>query len=317
MAEECHYWVCPTSPLHLARWATIYYYSTKWHPRLASVERSCRGFAHSCRIERNRCIYSGWRESNVVTVTSGVPQGSVLVPLFFILYTADISLITKAFNLKVHCYADDGQLYFHERVSSVVAKFSACIAEMERWMASKRRKLNPSKTQFIWMGTWQQLAKVDSRLLALGSSTLECQSTVSNLGVTIDSQLTMKDSVSFVDRSHPMHAHHLYMHSFQAGWITATICSQASQTLSLGSYSQCCVSRKYDPISKIIRDQLYWVSVRQQIDFKLGVLVCKCLHIAQWGSSLSDGDGATHVTHSRAAYASFICSRRFCCAEDR
>ena len=48
--------------------------------------------------------------------------------------------------------------------------------------------------------------------------------------------------VSCVDHFHPMHVHHLYMHSFQAGWITATACSQASQTLSFGCYSQCCVS---------------------------------------------------------------------------
>ena len=189
------YWVCPTCPLHSARWAAIYYYSTKWNPRSVLAERSCRGFAHSCRVERNMCIYSGWKASNVVKV-AGVPQGSVLGSLLFILYTADISLITKElFNLKVHCYTDDGQLYFYERSSSVVANYSACIAEIERWMASKRRKLNPNKTQFIWVGTWLQLGKVDSSSFALGSFTLGCQSTVNNVGVTIDSQLTMKDHV--------------------------------------------------------------------------------------------------------------------------
>ena len=76
---------------------------------------------------RTQQVYSGGKASNVVTVTSGVPQGRVLRPLFFILYTADIPLIAKEFNLNVHCYVDDGQLYFHERASSVVANFSACI----------------------------------------------------------------------------------------------------------------------------------------------------------------------------------------------
>ena len=251
------YWVCPTCPLHFARWATMYYYSTKWNPRLASVERSCRGFAHSCGVERNRCIYSGWKASNVVTVTSGVPQGSVLGPIFFILYTADISLITKEFNFKVHYYADGGQL---------VTNFSACVAEIERWMASKRRKLNSNKTQFIWMGTWQAAAcQGGLKFICSWLSTLGCQSTVNNVGVTIDSQLTVKD------HSHPMHVHHLYMHSFQAGWIAATACSQASQTLSFGSYCQCCVSLQDSEV----------LAVRQQIDIKLGVLVYKCLHIAQ------------------------------------
>ena len=51
------------------------------------------------------------------------------------------------------------------------------------------------QSQSIWMGTWQQLTKVDSSSFALVSSTLGCQSTVNNVGVTIDSQVTMKGHV--------------------------------------------------------------------------------------------------------------------------
>ena len=47
----------------------------------------------------------------------------------------------------------------------------------------------------LWMGTWQQLAKVDPSSVSLGSSTLECQSTVIDLEVIIDNQLTLKDHV--------------------------------------------------------------------------------------------------------------------------
>jgi hypothetical protein len=249
-------------------------------------------------------VCSGGKASNVVTVTSGVPQGSVLGPLFFILYTADIPLIAKEFNLNVHCYADDGQLYFHERAelaSSVVTNFSACIAEIERWMASNRLKLNPDKTQFIWMGTWQQLAKVNSSSIALGSSTLECQSTVNNLGVTIDGQLTMKDHVRrtctacfyqlrqlrVVRRSlssdacaslvHAFISSRLdYCNSLLAG-ISDTLIRQLQSVLRVAA-RLVTRRRKYDPISEIIRDKLHWLPVRQRIDFKLGVLVYKCLH---------------------------------------
>ena len=62
-------------------------------------------------------------------------------------------------------------------------------------MASNRWKLNPNKAQFIWMGTWQQLANGDSSSVALGSSTLKCQSTVIDLGVIIENQLTLKDHI--------------------------------------------------------------------------------------------------------------------------
>ena len=42
----------------------------------------------------------------------GVPQGSILGPLLFILYTKEIEKITEKYNFHVHLYADDSQLYF-------------------------------------------------------------------------------------------------------------------------------------------------------------------------------------------------------------
>src|SRR6218665_2526352 len=91
-------------------------------------------------------------ESTIAKVTSRVPQGSVLGTLLFLLYTADISVFAMEHNLRVHCYADDKQLYVFDKAGSaysVVPSENACIAEIDMWMSSNRLKLNLEKTQFI------------------------------------------------------------------------------------------------------------------------------------------------------------------------
>ena len=147
-----------------------------------------------------RVVFNG-QFSSTSTVRFGVPQGSVLGPLFFLLYTADIQHIAEEFGLGVHCYADDGQLYFYEKASalpSVLSKVATCITEIDRWMNSNRLKLNSDKTQFIWLGSRHELLKVSIVSIDLGSCEVKFRDSVNNLGVVIDGQLSMKDHVQKV-----------------------------------------------------------------------------------------------------------------------
>ena len=68
-------------------------------------------------------------------------------------------------------------------------------------MASNRLRLNPDKTQFVWFGTRQQLAKRNCDRLSSVSPTLVSDTHVRNLGVILDSELLMGDHISQLCRS--------------------------------------------------------------------------------------------------------------------
>ena len=83
----------------------------------------------------------------------GVPQGSLLGPLLFILYSKEIENIALKYGLSVKLYADDSQIYIElERTSDLQAekeKVESCLKEIQVWMSTNFMKLNSSKTKLI------------------------------------------------------------------------------------------------------------------------------------------------------------------------
>ena len=81
----------------------------------------------------SQSIHLGDESTVAHLMTYGVPQGSVLGPLLFTLYTGDVELIIHAHGLLYHCYADDTQLYFFlQAVGSSSARATTTINQIRR-----------------------------------------------------------------------------------------------------------------------------------------------------------------------------------------
>ena len=114
--------------------------------------------------ERYQSVKIGSTLSNLCKLLFGVPQGSVLGPLLFSLYTTPLSLIIgKHKGVKFHCYADDTQIYIHlsqNNSSAAFEKLNRCLDDIKEWMSASKLKLNPDKTEFIVFGSKRQRDKL-------------------------------------------------------------------------------------------------------------------------------------------------------------
>ena len=114
------------------------------------------GWFKSYLSGRTHSVKVGSTLSNPVAPQHGVPQGSVLGPILFSLYTNPISSIIQCHSsINYHFYADDTRLSISlspANFSHSVQKLKNCLHNIQNFMSTNKLKLNPDKTEFILIG---------------------------------------------------------------------------------------------------------------------------------------------------------------------
>ena len=252
-----------------------------------------------------RVLFEG-ATSDSFDLRFGVPQGSCLGPLLFVVYASKLFEIVQVHLPNAHCFADDTQLYLSFNPNSPTDQVKAleamerCISDLRKWMYRDKLKINDDKAEFLVIGSRQQLLKINHSSVRVGTIDIKPVKVVRNLGACFDSHFSMSTHISKscsaaffwlhnikrISHFLPRDKLEMVLHAF----VTSIIdycngllyglpdCEIAKLQRVQNAAARLLVScKKYDHITPILIN-LHWLPVRYRINFKILLLTFKALY---------------------------------------
>ena len=241
--------------------------------------------------------------SEKVPLKYGFPQGSKIGPFGFKLYTKPLTQIVKKYGISIHLYADDTQLYIDfdpENSVDAMNRMEACIAEIKSWMAKNKLKLNDSKTEFIILGSDQNLAKISEWTVSVGDKEILPSRSVRDIGAMLDSKFTMRTHVNSILQSCYFQIRSLskirkYLtedsaKSLSHAFVTSRLDNMNSLLFKIPNYQIDRLQLVQNNMARLVMKEkrscsitpllihLHWLPVKFRIEYKILLIVYKCLH---------------------------------------
>ena len=131
--------------------------------------------------------------SDTLVVSCGVPQGSVLGPLLFLIYVNDISQSSSLLSFLL--FADDTNLFFSHKDIKILGKtVNEELCKVANWLACNKLSLNVKKTHFMIFKAKNKKMNLDLNI-KIGNEIIERVNNTNFLGLIIDDDLSWKHHI--------------------------------------------------------------------------------------------------------------------------
>lgn len=238
--------------------------------------------------------------SEPLPIVCGVPQGSILGPLLFSIYTNDLSSAPQ--NCSVQSYVDDTKLVISFKMKDTVNAFADLRVDLHRigqWCSNNHLLLNPSKTKLMVFGSRQMHSRLDTPSLTFMGRELVPEHTAKDLGVILDKNLTYDEHITKTVSScmsclgQISRTKHVFDKCTLLTIINTLVfsklfyCSNVWANTSKSNINKlqgiqnfaariATSTHKYDHITPVLKE-LKWLPVATQLYFRSAIMAYKCL----------------------------------------
>ena len=252
---------------------------------------------------RTQSVTISGAESDPLELLFGVPQGSVLGPILFTIYTLPLGDILRKHGLSYHFYADDTQIYLSCDLQSVkiaTSKIETCIEEIRSWMAANFLQLNDSKTEVLLLGSKSSVSKLGSVSLKIGNESIKSCMSARNIGLVMDSTLNMQQHINSICKSAWFHLRNIgfirqflddatcekLIHAFVTSKLdfmnsllfgVPKVHLDKLQRVQYAAARLVTGTKRHEHMRPILY-KLHWLPIRERIQYKLMLITYKALN---------------------------------------